>query len=311
MLVRAMLAGLSLVPSLVVSLVVSLDTRADVEPEYRSLLDEGMALLEEGDSAKAAQLLELASIGLLENPPLLAKGLAHLALAQSDLDRHDALVDTGKRLLEAEIGYAAYTRTDLEPEVRDRLEPLLAENMPLDMLIRIDTFAPAARDKLEERLGAMSPSVRRAALPKWIELDPEAVRWRVMLAETGLEIPSDPAAKKTADAAPGVSAADVLAEVEPILDDDPGNPWALCVRGRALSRLGRCDDAAMNDLARCRAPERRPAMAEDILRCALATRRADEARTLLDALPEAVRREKTFRRMARDLRHLPPPGGTE
>jgi len=56
----------------------------------------------------------MACFGLLEEPPVLARCLTHLALAQASLGDGDAFLATFQRLLDLEQRFAAYTRAELK-----------------------------------------------------------------------------------------------------------------------------------------------------------------------------------------------------
>ncbi|HEX9731807.1 MAG TPA: hypothetical protein VGG06_07430 [Thermoanaerobaculia bacterium] len=117
---------------------------------YEDLLREGILTAERGDAPRAARLLRLACFGLLEEPPALARCLAHLALAQASLDDGDAFFATFQRVLEIEQRFSAYSRAELGDEARRRFEGALRERVSPEVLARSPAFRHLAQDATSE-----------------------------------------------------------------------------------------------------------------------------------------------------------------
>lgn len=107
---------------------------------YEDLLRDGTLAAQRGETARAARLLRLACFGLLEEPPLLARCLTHLALAQAALGDGEAFRATFQRLLEIEQRFTAYTRAELSPAERGRFEEVVRERIGAETLALSPAF---------------------------------------------------------------------------------------------------------------------------------------------------------------------------
>ncbi len=85
---------------------------------YEDLLEDGILAADRGDAARAAKVLRLACFGLLDEPPMLARCLTHLALAQAQLDDQEAFRATVDRLARIEKRFRAYTRAEIADAAR-------------------------------------------------------------------------------------------------------------------------------------------------------------------------------------------------
>lgn len=91
-------------------------------PFYERLLGDGVAALELGDAETAARNLELAAFGFLDEPPLLARALVHLAIARVELGDDEAFRETLTRLVEIEERFGGYGQAEIPPAVRTDFE---------------------------------------------------------------------------------------------------------------------------------------------------------------------------------------------
>lgn len=125
-------------------------------PFYERLLTEGTLAFERGDFEVASRDLRLAAFGLLDEPPLLADALTHLALAQAAQGDEEGFQQTFARILEIENRFAAYRQAALSPEVRSAFEQRVSESVPESVLTRSPTFSPLA----DRRAAAPEPARR-------------------------------------------------------------------------------------------------------------------------------------------------------
>ncbi len=262
------------------------------EPFYVELLADGREAYEEGEYERAKKYLPLACFGLLEDPELLAEGLAYLTLArqETDFDHTDLLLNL-ERLVETEERYGAYEDANLPDEVRERIEVLLAEKIPPEQLFAVSAFADLARAELQRRVGRMPLEERRSSLEMHLAAEPDDPGWLVLAAE--LELESNQ---------PALALESLLRILggEP-LEDEEIRSSATCLRGRALGRLGRCDEA-IEDLPTCGSVLAKPALLETTLSCLVKLQRWDAAGELVNSLPKEIRKGDAIKPLVDQVR---------
>ena len=102
-------------------------------PFYERLLGDGIAALELGNAETARQDLEIAAFGFLDEPPLLARALVYLGLAQLQLGRNEEMQQTLRRLVEIEERFGAYDTAELPAAVRADFEERLLASAVQDL----------------------------------------------------------------------------------------------------------------------------------------------------------------------------------
>ncbi len=97
---------------------------------YEELVEDGLLAADRGDHARAAKVLRLACFGPLEEPPMLARCLTHLALAQAQLDDREAFRTTVDRLVRIEKRFRAYDQAEIADADRRMLARRAEELLP-------------------------------------------------------------------------------------------------------------------------------------------------------------------------------------
>ena len=232
---------------------------------YLALLRDGKAEMLRGDAVAAKKSFRLASFGFLEHPVLLAEGLARLGLAEAALNDQEAFVATFSRLAEVEERFGAYASAALSTDERRAFEEKALEWVTPDVLRSLPGFAPLLARKSEVDLARLTPRDRTRELEKRSAAEPANPRWKLLLA---------------AEDASGERWTRVLTRLEGVADsaagDSPG-VTAACLRGQALARLKRCDEAVVA-LAACGAATADAGLAEVRISCLATLVRGDEAR---------------------------------
>lgn len=269
------------------------ETAPSSHPFYVQLLDDGVFAYQRGDHEQAARDLRLAVFGLLEEPPRLVRGLAYLALAQAAGGEIEAARETLGRLLGIEERFRAWTAAELPDTVSEGLEALLLAEVPEATLAASPTFRHLGDRKFLQRLSALPPADRYAALGEKAAAQPDAPRWQLALAELDL------AAQRPVDAVRRATA---------VLVAEPENVEARCVRGLGLAATGACG-SAVDDLDACPRSRSEPRVADALLSCQASLGRWREAAEVLATLPPEVRRSRPLarleRRVQREVARLP------
>ncbi|MEO8504859.1 MAG: hypothetical protein ABI609_13260 [Acidobacteriota bacterium] len=112
----------------------------DTDPFYSSLLQSGESLYDQGRAAAAAKELRVACFGMLDRPPLLARCLVRLGLAQGDSGDRTGFHETFMRLLDLESHGPAYAKADLTPPIKAAFERQVAQHIPAATLAGSPTF---------------------------------------------------------------------------------------------------------------------------------------------------------------------------
>jgi len=252
---------------------------------YNGLLRRGSLAYDSGDLVGAAKHLRLACFGLLDEPTALADCLVRLAATQGQLDRREAFNSTFSRLLEVEERFGGYSAAQPPAAFHQAFTEVVIRWVPRDTLQGLAAFAPIACELLETELLGLDTSGRRTALQQQIAIAADDPKWRRALAELELAAGNSSAALAAFDGLP------------PTADDATGR----CLRGRALSILGRCGEA-LPELPSCGESSSDWRLAEHRLSCLLAVGEVSSAAQYYDRLPADVQRRKALRRLARTTR---------
>jgi len=176
------------------------------DPFYLDLLRQGLATRARGQQAEAARLLRLAAFGMLEEPPLLAQALAHLALAQAASGDDEGFQQSVRRLSEAETRFQAYTAADLVPQVRAALESEIVRWVPAAALRLDPAFARlvpppaevAGDGRRQRRRPPSAPSTADTATPAAAPPSPSAANPTPQATSPPAATPADPQAANPA-----------------------------------------------------------------------------------------------------------------
>ncbi len=263
-----------------------------VHPFYRQLLDRGIYAYQQGDHETAASDLRLAVFGLLDDPALLLRGLAHLALAQHGAGLGEEADETLGRLIVIEDRFGVYAAADLGPALRQRLEELMLARVAEPTLAASDTFGGLADEKIRRRIAELPPKQRRAALAEAVARRPGATLWQLALAEIELAEGNRSEAVRLADL--------VLATGGDGEADASQRARAHCVRGSALADGGACAQA-VTSLEQCPSRSSDRAVATALLRCQVDTELWPEAADFLASLDPAIRDTRPVKRLARQV----------
>lgn len=259
-------------------------------PYYERQLDRGSQALAREDYAAATRSLRLAAFGLLDEPTVLARCLVGLALAERGAGDVAATRETVDRVLDLEGRFGAYSDADLEADLAARFTALLVDVVPAERLRSVPAFHAVARRKTAAELDALPPSQQAERLEELMAAEPEAPLWPLMLARLEQVAGRSPRAISLADR---------------VLALRPEESGAFCVRGLAHAGATDCAAAAL-DLARCDRTLIDPAIAWTHLDCLVETERWRQASALVSRLPPALRSERRFRKLVRQVeRNLP------
>ncbi|MEO8196935.1 MAG: hypothetical protein ABI689_09460 [Thermoanaerobaculia bacterium] len=228
---------------------------------YLALLRDGKAEMLRGDALAAKKSFRLASFGFLEHPVLLAEGLVRLGLAESALNDQEEFVATFTRLAEVEERFAAYAPAALSADERRAFEEKALQWVTPEVLRSLPSFAPLLARKTEVDFAKLAPRERTRELEKRSAAEPENPRWKVLLAR------DEAAAERWPKA---------LARLEGV-SDSAEEGTAGCLRGQALARLKRCEEAVVA-LGACASASADALLAEAQLTCLVTLERADAAR---------------------------------
>lgn len=244
------------------------------DPFYDRLLDDGTRALERKDYESAARSLRLACFGLLDEAERLASCLSHLALAQVEVGDEEAFLETLDRLLEIEQRFQALERVEVDPVLQERLDVHLLEKVPYKVLKELPPFAHVARQQLERQIVALPVAERRQQLEQLLEIEPDILSWRILMAEVDLE------SKNFEAAAAGANR---------VLSRDAELLKAICIRGQSRAALGNCAGALI-DLYTCDEHHAQEFLNRLKAKCHLALGQFDEANIMAQYLPTRERR---------------------
>lgn len=245
-----------------------------IDPFYERLMREGSSLLQAGDYLGAAKKLELACFGMLDEPPVLTRCQIHLALAYGGGDDQDGFTETFERLAHLERDFSTLSSLELSEDYRHSLEQHAKRWIPYATLRALPPFARVARQQLEASILDLPVEERREKLTILLQEEPNALGWRILMAQVDL------ATGQYQDAAD---------EAKQVLQQDSELLGAICVRGQAQAALGQCADA-LSHLYACDEAATNETFTLYKARCHLQLEQLDEAEAIARALPSGPRR---------------------
>ncbi len=259
---RRVATATALALGLLVGLLAAAAASAQAAPDafYLALLRDGKAEMLRGDAVAAKKSFRLASFGFLEHPVLLAEGLVRLGLAEAAVNDQEEFVATFSRLAEVEERFAAYAPAALSADERRTFEEKALEWVTPEVLRSLPSFSPLLARKTEVDFAKLSPRERALELEKRSAAEPANSRWKVLLAR-------DEAAEERW--------AKALTRLEGVSDSAEAGA-AGCLRGQALARLKRCEEAVV-PLGACASATADALLAEAQLTCLVTLERADAA----------------------------------
>jgi tetratricopeptide (TPR) repeat protein len=256
--------------------------RAATDPFYLDLMRDGMQAYDRGDYTTAAKQLRLACFGVLDDPERLAGCLTRLGLAQAAAGNTDAFRETFRRIVEVEDRFAAYTKTDLSPEVRAAFEQRALAAVPASTLDAIPAWKALLGRKLEAQIAQLPPRERRRQLEERLAREPRSIALNLMLVDLDLaEGKSSPA----------------LARAEATVALAPRDARVLCARGLARAAGNRCGEAVA-DLETCSVASTGggasgdPRSATALLGCRVELGQWRQAEEQVRGLPAALRKDR-------------------
>jgi hypothetical protein len=262
--------------------------RSAPHPFYGRLLSDGSRSLLGGDHQTAARQLRLAAFGLLDDPVLLVEALVQLSLAQVALQDESGASESISRVLEAERrfgAYAAAVEAGLSLDVRREFEALLVDRFTEAQLRDQGSLARLGDERLQRDLAALSLADRRVRLEELLAAAPDDTRWSSQLAQMALD---------------DLQLESAIAYATQVLEQNPADTAALCVRGVARAEFGECEGAAA-DLAACPRALDDQRYATGRIDCLARLGRLEEATAALAALPPALHAQKEIRRLERSV----------
>ncbi|HXO21466.1 MAG TPA: hypothetical protein VOA87_16250 [Thermoanaerobaculia bacterium] len=269
---------------------------ATVDPFYVGLLRDGIQAYEHHDYPTAARDLRLACFGLLDDPKPLTECFVRLAVAQGAAGDTPGFEETFRRISEVEERFGTYSRAELPPDLRAAFEQRVLATISASNLESMPAFVSLSSRKVEAQISALPPKPRRRDLEARLEKEPRNVTWHLLLVELDLE---------EGHPQPAIQHAEQAATLA------PQNVRALCLRGLARARGGRCQEAVA-DLAGCSRAASEPVYAVALLGCRVSLkdwRRADDQ---IKALPVAIAQSREVAPLAREVRQhaeAPPSSG--
>jgi tetratricopeptide (TPR) repeat protein len=252
---------------------------------YLRQLREGSDDFNRRDFAAAVLHLRLACFGLLDEPELLADGLARLALAQGGVGDLEGVRGTFQRLVEIEERFGAYGKANISADMRKALEDLFVATIPETTLRATPAFARLVPSP-QQRVAALPPKQRRAELERLVRQEPREAAWPAMLAELELEEGNPKRAFAVAEQAVALA---------------PDSPSALRVHGLAAAASRRWT-TAYADLSTLGTATGDATVAAALLESLLELGRTAEAVELFGHLPESMRHQPAIASLAERVR---------
>lgn len=270
------------VAALCCAALLSLPLAAQVDPFYLGALQDGERSIESENYVEAISDLRIACFGLLEQPPLLAKGLVLLAIAQANAGDNVGFRTTFSKLIEVESRFRGYSQSSLDAAQRQEFETEVLAQLPPDLLASAEGFAhlQARREKAE--LQSLPPKKRLKALEARAEEEPETATWQLELAQASLT---------RGEYAKAVGYASRALDLEP-------TETGFCLRGLGHFYLERYQEAT-EDLQRCSRARREETFATAYVTALLELGRVPEALGTLETLPAEVASAGTLQQLAR------------
>ncbi len=253
---------------------------------YERLLSEGKALYDAGQFQPAARKLELACFGMLEDPPALTNCQVHLTLAHGALGNEEGFKQSFDRLMSLEERFSTFSGAQHADDWIRQLSEYAKSWVPYETLRRLPGFERVARQQKEANLMTLEVPERKEQLERLLEQEPEALAWRILMAEVDLATGQ----YKTA-----------VEETRQVLQEDSERIKAICVRGQALEALDNCEEALVH-LYNCAKEIPSEAITESKARCHLQLEQLDEAESAAQTLSEGTTRRGLLRDIKRARR---------
>ena len=258
------------------------------DPFYANLLREGALDYGRGDYAAAAHTLRIACFGFLDEPDLLAEGLIRLGLAQAGLEDQRGFTSTFRRLLEIEDLFGAYTSAPVPASLKATFESELARRIDPRELRASTLFSDLAAQRQVSEQSQIPAKKQRSQLKKALKKDPENLQLLWELAQ--LEMSED----QPREAGP---------LFDRILELDPADPDARCLRGQARLRIDDCERAAP-DLEACSYEASDVQLIRDHLGCLEQLEDWRQASLLLRRLPESLQADPDIVLISNQIREV-------
>jgi tetratricopeptide (TPR) repeat protein len=248
------------------------------DPFYVRLLRQGTDAFNRHDYSVAVRELRIACFGFLDEPTLLADGLARLGLAQAAAGDEAGFRQTFQRLTEVEERFQGYSRAEIPRDVRAALEALMTQIIPQATLAGNPVFSRLVPTR-QDAVAKLPPAQQRKELKRLIKSAPTEVRWRIMLAE--LELGEG-------------NFGDAIVATDGALKNSPTNRDALRLRGLALAGQKKWPQAEA-DLEACGLAASDPRVADALLNSLVEQKRWQEACDLAAELPPGVAADPAVR----------------
>ena len=255
------------------------------DPFYTNLLRDGIAASERGDFQEAQDLLRLANFGFLDEPNLLAEGLARLSLTHARAGDPDEFRSTFRKLMEIENQFEAYSKNSFPPSLQSSFVETVRNLVPEAELSTFPAFADLAKEKAVERIAALPKSQRREALSERAQIEPEEPKWRLQLAKLTLE--------------EGLRQ-EALPLLDQLISEGKESEQAHCLRGQTLAEMQRCTEA-ITDLTICPETRLQARFASPLVSCLTEMESWEQANATLLALEPSVRSQREFTRLGRRI----------
>lgn len=258
---------------------------AVIDPFYRNRMDSGLRAFDQGNWEAAEHQLRIACFGYLDEPVALVEGLIRLAIVKVNLGDEDGFRRIFSRLAELEERFSAYGAAEVPDSVRRQFESRAARLVPLQGLRSVAAFQAIAELADIQRLAAMPPDQRRAALESKIQSEPDRADWVVEMVRLELAVRRPQAALDWLDRLPAETA---------------GRPPATCLRQQAASESDSCERV---DLSQPFCRDVPPDVVEFRLGCLVEADRWPEAAALLAGLSPELRARRRVARLDRRVQN--------
>ena len=261
---------------------------AQVDPFYSRLLEDGSRELSIDRYEEAVADLRLACFGFLDEPAVLIRGLALLAVAQEGANESVELQRTLDRVLEVEERFQVYGEASLPEGMTERFERLL-----LALVSEARIGAIPAFSELAEREQARLVSKPVAQVDDQ-HVDEDSADPLTILAVARADL--ERGKKKRA-----------LRRLDELVKAHPGFQEARCLRFQANAALRNCE-AMVGDLSSCWPWPESPEEVRSQLQCLVERREWSTARDLVASLEPEVADEAQIDMLLAEIAKKAPPG---
>jgi tetratricopeptide (TPR) repeat protein len=220
--------------------------------------------------AEAVDEFRVAAFESLDKPTVLTECIVRLSLAQAGAGKTSDVSLTLERFLDVERRFSAYSKANLQPEIRAAFKTLLFSSVPQATVLAVPSLSGMIETE-EQKLAKLPPADRRKALEAAARRDPGSVTWPIGLSRDSLEHGDPKEAERWATRA---------------LSIQPQNSDALALRARARAAKGDCS-GALSDLAALSPQEHdnRPELYADDFVCLVDVRNWDAAALVAGRVP--------------------------